>query len=113
MDPETQGRLAGRTVLVTGGSSGLGAAGDWDKVIGFSRALAAETRGQIGVTALIPGGMNTAFFDHREEKYKPADPSALNDPARVADAVLFALGQPKGCEIREMLVCPSGADSWP
>jgi NAD(P)-dependent dehydrogenase (short-subunit alcohol dehydrogenase family) len=82
-------------------------------VIGFSRALAAEMRGQVGVTTLIPGGMNTAFFDDREEKYKPSDPSSLNDPARVADAVLFALGQPKGCEIRELLICPSGEDSWP
>lgn len=82
-------------------------------VIGFSRALAAETRGEIGVTTLIPGGMNTAFFDSREEKYKPADPNLLNDPARVADSVIFALSQPKGCEIRELLVCPSAEDSWP
>jgi short-subunit dehydrogenase len=82
-------------------------------VIGFSRALAAETRGEVGVTTLIPGGMNTAFFDSREEKYKPADPTLLNDPARVADSVIFALGQPKGCEIRELLVCPSAEDSWP
>ena len=82
-------------------------------IIGFSRALAAETKGEIGVTTLIPGGMNTAFFDSREEKYKPADPTLLNDPARVADSVIFALGQPKGCEIRELLICPSGEDSWP
>ena len=28
-------------------------------VLGFSRALAAETKGRIGVTTLIPGGMST------------------------------------------------------
>jgi NAD(P)-dependent dehydrogenase (short-subunit alcohol dehydrogenase family) len=82
-------------------------------IIGFSRALGAETRGEIGVTTLIPGGMNTAFFDSREEKYRPADPTLLNDPARVADSVIFALRQPKGCEIRELLICPSSEDSWP
>ncbi|MFP3802357.1 SDR family oxidoreductase, partial [Paraburkholderia sp. SIMBA_027] len=31
-------------------------------VIGFSRALAAETGGVIGVTTIIPGGMKTHFF---------------------------------------------------
>src|SRR3954453_22117367 len=32
-------------------------------VVGFTRALAAETAGRVGVTLLIPGGMQTAFFD--------------------------------------------------
>ena len=32
-------------------------------VVGFTRSLAAETAGQIGVTLLIPGGMHTHFFD--------------------------------------------------
>jgi NAD(P)-dependent dehydrogenase (short-subunit alcohol dehydrogenase family) len=34
-------------------------------VVGFTRALAAETAGRVGVTLLIPGGMHTAFFDGR------------------------------------------------
>ena len=32
-------------------------------VVGFTRALAAETAGRVGVTLLVPGGMHTAFFD--------------------------------------------------
>lgn len=82
-------------------------------VIGFSRALAAETAGRIGVTTMIPGGMKTHFFDDRAEQYKPQDDSRLNDPARVADAILFALSQPQGCEVREMLICHEEEGSWP
>lgn len=82
-------------------------------VVGFSRSLAAETKGEIGVTTLIPAGMKTRFFDDRDEKYKPQDDSRLNDPARVADAVLFALSQPKGCEVRELVICHEEEDSWP
>lgn len=82
-------------------------------VLGFTRALAAETRGQLGVTTLIPGGMDTHFFDGRTEQYRPTDTSTLNDPADVARAVLFALTQPAGCEVRELLVCHEQEDSWP
>jgi len=82
-------------------------------VVGFSRALAAETRGEIGVTTLVPAGMRTAFFDDREEKYRPPDDFTLNDPARVADAVLFVLGQPRGCEIRELVIAHEEDGSWP
>lgn len=82
-------------------------------VVGFSHALAAETGGEIGVTTMIPGGMKTRFFDDRAEKYKPQDDSRLNDPANVAQAILFALSQPKGCEVREMLICHEDEGSWP
>ncbi|MEZ2388987.1 SDR family oxidoreductase [bacterium RCC_150] len=82
-------------------------------VIGFSQALAAETSGEIGVTTLIPGGMKTHFFDDRDEQYKPHDDSKLNDPAVVAGAVIFALSQPAGCEIRELLICHESEGSWP
>jgi NAD(P)-dependent dehydrogenase (short-subunit alcohol dehydrogenase family) len=82
-------------------------------VIGFSQALAAETGGEIGVTTLIPGGMKTRFFDDRPEQYKPQDDSRLNDPATVAQAIMFALSQPPGCEIRELLICHAEEGSWP
>ena len=82
-------------------------------VVGFTRALAAETAGRIGVTLLVPGGMNTAFFDGRDEQYKPPPDAALNRPEDVAAAVLFALGQPTGCEVRELLVAPARESSWP
>ncbi|WP_309105715.1 SDR family oxidoreductase [Arthrobacter sp.] len=82
-------------------------------VMGFSQALAAETGGEIGVTTMIPGGMKTKFFDDRPEQYKPQDDSRLNDPANVAQAILFVLSQPQGCEIREMLICHEDEGSWP
>jgi short-subunit dehydrogenase len=82
-------------------------------VVGFTRALAAETAGRVGVTLLVPGGMRTAFFDGRAERYRPPDTAELNDPRDVAAAVLFALSQPTGCEIRELVVTPSREPSWP
>ncbi|WP_456285596.1 SDR family oxidoreductase [Microbacterium sp. JZ70] len=82
-------------------------------VLGFSRALAAETRGRIGVTTLIPAGMRTRFFDDRDEQYRPGPDAQLNDPAEVARTVVFALQQPRGCEVRELVVCPEEEPSWP
>lgn len=82
-------------------------------VVGFTRALATELAGRVGVTLLIPGGMHTGFFDGRDEQYKPAADAKLNRPENVAEAVVFALSQPPGCEIREMLICPSTETSWP
>jgi NAD(P)-dependent dehydrogenase (short-subunit alcohol dehydrogenase family) len=82
-------------------------------VVGFTRALAAETAGQVGVTLLIPGGMHTPFFDGRTEQYKPGPDAVLNKPEDVAAAIVFALGQPAGCELREMVVTCSTETSWP
>jgi NAD(P)-dependent dehydrogenase (short-subunit alcohol dehydrogenase family) len=82
-------------------------------VVGFTRALAAELAGEVGVTLLIPGGMHTPFFDGRDEQYKPPPDAKLNDPANVAETVVFALSQPAGCEVREMVVCSSEESSWP
>jgi NAD(P)-dependent dehydrogenase (short-subunit alcohol dehydrogenase family) len=82
-------------------------------VVGFTRALAAELAGQIGVTLLIPGGMATPFFDGRDEQYKPPPDAKLNSPDNVAETVVFALCQPPGSEIREMVVCASEESSWP
>ena len=112
-------RAGGRVVTV---ASTLGLRGMSDAtaycaskfgIVGFTRALAAETAGRIGVTLLIPGGMHTAFFDGRPEQYKPAPDAKLNRPEDVAEAVLFALRQPAGCEVRELLVAPSTETSWP
>jgi NAD(P)-dependent dehydrogenase (short-subunit alcohol dehydrogenase family) len=82
-------------------------------VVGMTRALATELAGQVGVTLLVPGGMATAFFDGRPDQYKPGPDAQLNDPADVADAVLFALTRAHGCEVREMVVCQSTEPSWP
>ena len=82
-------------------------------VIGFSRSLAAELRGSVGVTTIIPSGMKTHFFDGRTEQYKPQDDSKLNDPRNVAAAILFALCQPSDCEVRELVICHELEESWP
>lgn len=82
-------------------------------VVGFTRAVAAELAGDVGVTCLIPGGMQTPFFDGRPDQYKPPPDARLNRPADVADTVLFALTRPAGCEVRELVVCPATESSWP
>jgi NAD(P)-dependent dehydrogenase (short-subunit alcohol dehydrogenase family) len=82
-------------------------------VVGFTRALAAELGDRVGVTMLVPGGMRTRFFDDRPEQFKPAADQRLNDPADVARTVVFALRQPAGVELRELIVTPAGEPSWP
>jgi NAD(P)-dependent dehydrogenase (short-subunit alcohol dehydrogenase family) len=82
-------------------------------VVGFTRALAAETGDRVGVTLLLPGGMQTPFFDGRPEEFKPAADQRLNRPEDVARSVIFALRQPPGCELRELLVAPATEPSWP
>ncbi|MEV4489568.1 SDR family oxidoreductase [Micromonospora coxensis] len=82
-------------------------------VVGFTRALAAELAGTVGVTLLIPGGMRTAFFDDRDAQYKPGPDAILNDPADTAAAIMFALSQPPGCAVREMVVCAEQESSYP
>jgi NAD(P)-dependent dehydrogenase (short-subunit alcohol dehydrogenase family) len=82
-------------------------------VVGFTRALAAELAGQVGVTLLIPGGMRTRFFDDRDDQYKPGPDAILNDPANVAAAVMFALSQPPGSAVRELVVCAETETSYP
>jgi NAD(P)-dependent dehydrogenase (short-subunit alcohol dehydrogenase family) len=82
-------------------------------IVGFTQALAAETAGRVGVTLLSPGGMDTAFFDGREEKYKPPPEAKLAPPEEVAEAAVFALSRPPGVELRQALFCPSTETSWP
>lgn len=82
-------------------------------VVGFTRALALELGGRVGVTMLVPGGMRTGFFDDRPQEFRPAPDQQLNDPADVARTVVFALRQPPGCEVRELIVTPSTEPSWP
>lgn len=82
-------------------------------IVGFTRALALETAGEVGVTLLIPGGMRTRFFDGRDPAYQPPPDAPLQPPEEVADAILFALSRPRGAELRELVVCASEETSWP
>ncbi len=109
----------GRIVTVAS-TLGLRVAGDASAycaskfgVVGLTRALAMELAGKVGVTLVIPGGMRTHFFDDRDEQYKPGPDAILNDPANVANAILFALHQPAGCAVREMIICAETETSYP
>lgn len=82
-------------------------------VVGFTRALAAECRGEVAVTLVTPGGMDSAFFDGRDPKYQPSDRAGLADPAAVAEVVLFALSAPARVELKELVVTAPGEPSWP
>jgi NAD(P)-dependent dehydrogenase (short-subunit alcohol dehydrogenase family) len=72
-------------------------------VVGFTRALQAELAGRVGVTLLVPGGVAT----------RPGADANLADPSDLARAVVFALGQPAGFELREVIATPSTEPSWP
>ena len=82
-------------------------------VVGFTRALMAELGDRVGVTMLVPAGMQTHFFDGRPDQYKPGPDAALMDPREVADGVLFALTRPAGIELRELVMTVPTEPSWP
>lgn len=110
----------GGRIVTCASTLGLRVAGDASAycaskfgVVGLTRALAEELKGRVGVTLLVPGGMTTGFFDEREDKYKPATDAKLNRPQDVARAVLFALTQPPGCEVKELVVTSSWETSYP
>ena len=112
-------RAGGRVVTVAS-TLGLKAVGDATAycaskfgVVGFTRALAAETAGRVGVTLLIPGGMQTAFFDGRTEQYKPPPDAKLAPPDEIAAGVVFALSRPPEVELRELVMAVPTEPSWP
>jgi NAD(P)-dependent dehydrogenase (short-subunit alcohol dehydrogenase family) len=86
-------------------------------VIGFTRALAAELKGAVATTMLVPAGMSTAFFDGRPAEYRPPEDAQLCDPDDVARVVLFALDQPRtgsrSMLVRELVVTSPTEPSWP
>jgi len=82
-------------------------------VIGFSRALAAELDGDVGVTTVIPGGMDTGFFHAQAGRFRSEGDALLAVPDDVADAILYALSRPSGLHVREMVLCASTDPSWP
>jgi len=113
-------KRSGGTVVTVASTLGLKAVSDATAycaakfgVVGFTRALTAELKGQVRVTLLVPGGMDTAFFDDRTEQYRPGPDAKLNRPQDVAATILVALTQPAGCELRELVVTSSHESSWP
>jgi NAD(P)-dependent dehydrogenase (short-subunit alcohol dehydrogenase family) len=80
-------------------------------LLGFSHALHAELRPLgVRVTAIVTGGMRTPFL---LDRFPDLDPAKLQDPADVARTVAFALAQPRGSTIAELVVVPPTETSWP
>jgi len=80
-------------------------------LLGLSHALHAELRPHgIKVSAVVAGGMRTPFL---LDRFPEIDPQLLQDPAHVANAVLFVLTQPDETVIPEVMVLPMRESSWP
>ena len=80
-------------------------------LLGLSHALHAELRPQgIKVSAIVAGGMRTPFL---LDRFPDIDPSVLQDPKNVAQAVKFVLLQPAETVIPELMVLPMRETSWP
>lgn len=84
-------------------------------LVGFSRALGVEGRSDgIRVTTIIPGGMRTHFFDRFVEQGIPMpDERNLQDPANVAQVILFAVQLPPESALQEAIITPLTETSWP
>jgi NAD(P)-dependent dehydrogenase (short-subunit alcohol dehydrogenase family) len=84
-------------------------------LVGFSRGLGVEGRSDgIRVTTIIPGGMRTHFFDRFVEQGIPMpDERNLQDPANVAQVILFAVQLPPESALQEAIVTPLRETSWP
>lgn len=84
-------------------------------LIGFSRGLGVEGRADgIRVTTVIPGGMRTHWFDRFPEQGIPLpDERYLQDPANVAETIVFAVRMPPQSSIQEVMVTPLNETSWP
>jgi NAD(P)-dependent dehydrogenase (short-subunit alcohol dehydrogenase family) len=84
-------------------------------LVGFSRGLGVEGREDgVRVTTIIPGGMRTHWFDKFPEQGIPLpDERNLQDPANVAEAIVFAVSMPAGSVVQELMVTPLTETSWP
>lgn len=84
-------------------------------LIGFSRGLGVEGRADgIRVTTIIPGGMRTHFFDRFVEQGIPLpEEKNLQDPANVAQVIVFAAQVPPESALQEVIITPLTETSWP
>jgi NADP-dependent 3-hydroxy acid dehydrogenase YdfG len=65
-------------------------------------------------TTVIPGGMRTHFFDRFPEQGIPMpDERNLQDPANVAQLILFAVQVPPESALQEVIFTPLTETSWP
>jgi NAD(P)-dependent dehydrogenase (short-subunit alcohol dehydrogenase family) len=116
-----KGQRSGRIVNVAStaavrawGNAAAYHASKWG-IIGFSRGLGVEGREYgIGVTTIIPGGMRTHWFDSFPDQGIPMpDERHLQDPANVAQSIVFAVSMPLPSVVQEIMVTPLTETSWP
>jgi len=63
---------------------------------------------------VIPGGTRTHFFDRfREQGIPLPDDQNLQDPATVAEAIVFAGPMPRESVLQELILTPLTETSWP
>jgi NAD(P)-dependent dehydrogenase (short-subunit alcohol dehydrogenase family) len=80
-------------------------------LLGLSHALHAELRSHgIKVTAILAGGMRTAFL---LDRFPDIPLENLQEPQTVAETVRFALMQPPGSVVAELMILPMKETSWP
>lgn len=84
-------------------------------LVGLGRSLGVEGRpDNIRVTTIIPGGMRTHFFDRFAAQGIPMpDADHLQDPANVAEAIVFAVRMPPVSVVQELIITPLNETSWP
>lgn len=84
-------------------------------LVGFSRGLGVEGREDgIRVTTIVPGGMRTHFFDRFVEQGIPMpEEKNLQEPANVADVIVFAAQVPPESALQEVIITPLTETSWP
>jgi len=84
-------------------------------LVGFSRGLSVEGRVDgIRVTTIIPGGMRTHFFDRFVEQGIPLpEEKNLQEPANVADVIVYAAMVPPESALQEVIITPLTETSWP
>jgi len=62
----------------------------------------------------IPGGMRTHFFDRFVEQGIPMpEERNLQDPANVAQVIVFAAQIPPESALQEVIITPLTETSWP
>lgn len=84
-------------------------------LVAFGRGFGVEGRAYgIRVTTIIPGGMQTHFFDRFQEQGIPMpEEKNLQSPATVADVIVFAAQVPPESAMQEVLITPFTETSWP
>ena len=79
-------------------------------LISFSQALAAEVKDRgIRVTAVIPGTLNTPWFDDRPEM----DRATMLDPDEVARAIVEVARLDRATLVPEITIMPCREETWP